>query len=336
VHIHYITGSIDGCSLVQCYIPAKYLSRLPDVKATVSSYPEYTEDPDLHKADLVVLQRQIKNSVFQYMKKNKSNQLFIYDLDDDLWAIPPDFPTKPFWPDRKLEIVKIFIEECGILTVHSEGAYKNLRERFPGAKIYLLPPLVDFERAILRKRPNRAEIRIGWQGSSSHIKIAEHIAHAVTQVIRGNPDVRTIWFGFLPTPIKRLPWWQWEYYDWVDIDHFYEVLGALDLDVGLAPLPSIPFTATRTIRKLLDYGMFRIPVIATDIKPFSSYPDLYYPVDASNKLNKWRRAIIDMIENEDLREEYAERLYLFTKKYDAKERIKEWLDIYKEILALCS
>ena len=332
MRIHYITGSIDGCSLVQCYIPAKYLSRLPSVKATVSSRPEFIEDKDLHDADVVILQRQIRNSVFQYMKKHKSDKLFIYDLDDDLWLIPSDFPTKKFWPDRKLKLVEIFVKECKFVTVHSEGVYMNLKERFPDINVYLLPPLVDFERAISKRRPNREEIRVGWQGSSSHVKMAEHVAHAVAQVIRGEPRVRAVWMGFLPTPIKRLPWWQWEYYDWVSIDDFYEVLGALDLDIGLAPLQPSKFSATRTVRKLLDYGMFGIPVIATDTPPFSTHAkDVFYPVDSSNKLNRWRRAIFDMVANERLRQEFSEKILSFAKQFDAKERIAEWLEVYREI-----
>jgi len=331
VHIHYVTSASDLSFLYHCYIPSKYLPRFDGVKVTISSYPGFVEEENARKSDVVVLQCQTKNSVFQFMKK-ASDKVFIYDIDASLWGLYSGRFNGRFWEKGHLRVIKKFMDFCHGVTVHSSSFYGLLVERFPELKekIYLLPPLVDFEKSQVRKRCS-SSIRIGWQGLPFDFKMSEHVAHAVAQVIRGGYDVKAVWFGFLPSALKGLKWWEWEYYAWPGVENFYDVLGSLGLDIGLLPVDPEMHDGELVFRRLLDYAMFKVAVVATNVESLSGAVGCFYGVDLSNKLNKWRRSIMDLLENEGMRSELSERLYEFALQFDASKRVGEWLEVYKEI-----
>ena len=338
--IHYITaGSTnpygisesDGTTLVQCITPQKYINKLKGMKATISSKTETIDRDLVDQADVIVFQRQIIGPVLQEAKRYKGKKLLVYDLDDYLWDL--EGPTKENWPPQKCLLLDLFIQHCDLITCHSEEVKNRLEKRFPDKSVEYMPPMVDFEIGKkIKTFTNENIIRIGWFGSVSHKKIIDHVSYAMLNIARKNEDVILVFLGYMPESIPNtLQWWQWEYYSWVEVDRFYKTLGGLDLHIGIAPLWDNDFAKTRSYRKILDYGMFKTAIVATNVEPFKNLPnDLCLFVDKKNKINKWENALENVIEDKKFRRYLQQKSYEFAKDHDATIQAKKWIEVYKK------
>lgn len=335
--VHYIKAANDGCGLVQCDIPAKYINKIKGHTATVSRQPESIDRDLIEKSDILIMQRQFKNSVFQEAKKQKGKRLLIYDLDDDFWSLKEDKnnPATQQWNPHKTYALNVFVDLCDAVTCHTPIVAKQVQKIFPEKPIYIMPPMVDLEEAKkIKFVKKRDSIRIGFVGSPTHAYIMENVGHAMLNVARKHREVVLVFFGLLPQAvIGRLPFWRQEFYNWVTPSKFYNMMGTLGLDIGLCPNLGNDFGNTRSIRKVLDYGMFGTPSIATDWGAFRDLDkDMVVKVNPKNKVKQWENAIEHLIVNEKERKERAKKTSEFVKQLIGVVQAPEWIRIYKEAL----
>jgi len=249
------------------------------------------------EADVVVLERCYKNSAYQRVSRAEGKR-FVYWLNDDA-----------FFEDRRFRFAKFFLERCCAVVVPS----KEMKERVSGEVKVLGHPVPEVPSL---KREKREEVRVGVVASEAWQKGVEHVSHAMVNVARGDEKIKLIWLGCQPRAVKTIPWWRFEYYPYVSPFLYYDAIAALDLDVAV--LPSFPPSLERMKRKLLDYGIIRVGVVG-------NCDCCWKP--KSDKLHHWRRALMEMVMDEELRLKSAERLISFVREHEGV--IDEW----KEFLA---
>ena len=111
----------------------------------------------------------------------------------------------------------------------------------------------------------------------------------------------------------------------VHISKYYGKLLSLGLHIGIAPLVDNNFNRCKSNIKYLEYTMAGIPVIASNVLPYSS--TIKDGEDGiivkKGRYNLWKRALESLIENE------KERIRLWE---NAKMKVIQHYDIRKKVL----
>ncbi|WP_417071349.1 glycosyltransferase [Niveibacterium terrae] len=216
--------------------------------------------------DVVVLQRQHLDEQISNIESYRefSSARLIYDIDDNLAALPHTNPNWDKFPEDILERLRTVAKLCDRITVSTDALKRALADLHQD--IVVLPnylPPAHWGEIVRRPRTLRpGKPRIGWAGGLSHAPDLE----LITAVVRALADkVDWVFFGMKPEGVDSCIA---EYHPGVAIDLYPDRLGALDLDLALAPLETNLFNACKSNLRLLEYGACAYPVIASDCEPY--------------------------------------------------------------------
>jgi len=343
------------------------------IKATPSMVMNPKEWVDLdskgtiikRKFDLTIHQRQygtpnLKN--FRFLK-NKLKIPCIYEIDDYLHGVSKMstayYAYNPNTQKERFANIETYLRESDAVTVTTDYL-KKLYSKFNN-NIYVLPNCVDFQEIytpemIALREEHRArheakkEIWIGWAGSNTHLPDLLIIVDAVKQILRDFPNVKLAlggWNGEFKNkdgevvtphlnPWKDVPKHRIVHIPWVKNMKDYPKM-LTQFDIGLAPLEDNDFNRAKSNIKLLEYGACRVPVICSDVEPYSktitSGIDGYKIKTKGAIHHRWYKKIKQLIENRELRLQMADNLHnLIKENFDINKRIHEWYDVYDEVI----
>jgi GT2 family glycosyltransferase/SAM-dependent methyltransferase/glycosyltransferase involved in cell wall biosynthesis len=216
--------------------------------------------------DVVVLQRQHLDGQILTIKNYREfgSARLIYDIDDNLAALPRTNPNWDKFPEDILERLGRVAKLCDRITVSTAALKRTLSDLHPDIVVQpnYLPP-ARWGEIVRRSRSEQSgKPRIGWAGGLSHAADLELIA-AVVKALADKVD--WVFFGMKPEGVDSCIA---EYHPGVAIDLYPERLAGLNLDLALAPLEISPFNVCKSNLRLLEYGACGYPVIATDIEPY--------------------------------------------------------------------
>lgn len=180
------------------------------------------------------------------------------------------------------------------------------------ADVAVLPNLIDFNE--WRSWPlahDPAEIRIGWQGGSSHFGDIAYVLNCPsdpqTQVLdwlmAKYPQVKLVIYGvYFPWPLKNIPPDRLEVHGWTHIDAHPYKSASLNLDIALAPLHDDEFNRHKSPVKWCEYSALGVPSICSAIPP---YKGVVRPGETgllANNPTEWKEALSALIEDVALRQ----------------------------------
>jgi glycosyltransferase involved in cell wall biosynthesis len=346
IHVLMIAGDFGGCGFVRCESVAKYLNREQDIVA----FPTCMVVPELlNWANVIVWQRQYKE-IFDKVRdtSKKFNRYQIYEIDDNLHAVPENNPAYHTYNQNRPESGRIleWMKECDFLTVSREplGAfYKNIT----GKDYFTLENCIDFE---LYKKPvfkkDNKQIRIGWVGSSTHYDDLKVAAYGISQIVEEYGDrvkfVMMGWDGIMRRQNKdgdlltmgdSLDGIPREFHKFVDIHDYPNRLHGLNLDIAIAPLVDNEFNRGKSNIKWMEYSACGVPVIVSKV---SAYTDYVVPGETAliaKREGDWYKKVKFMIENEEKRIEIAEKAYNEVRnKFSFSTNIDQWANLYRKLL----
>ena len=193
--------------------------------------------------------------------------------------------------------------------------------------------------------PTSTKPRVGWAGGAGHTGDLEVVGEIMK--ILGD-EVHWVFFGLVPTYVEQalktslgMSDEQWkatksrpdfqgllkkhlntpdgpalglpaavEYHSGVPFDQYAAALGALKLDIALAPLEDNAFNHCKSDLRIIEYGAAGFPVIASDIV---TYRDCPHTVRVPHTAEAWAAAIRDMLAHPADREHYAEQLHAWVR-----------------------
>jgi hypothetical protein len=252
----------QGDFYYRTYAPGMGMAHQGGVYAVSCTMFHPRRDQVMDAADVLVLNNICDPDLLPVIRaRRQQGKPTVYELYDDISAIPPWNPAYPFYqnPEHHLLIHRL-AHTCDALQFSSE----ELQCKYG----YLNPSSVVFPNQILavpreRRHARKSELVIGWGGSFGHLEDINQIAKPLTAWIMARTDVRlalmcadAIWnlFEALPAERKqRIP-------TGTLADYYRFVSG---LDIGLAPLQNTPFNRTRSDVKFLEYAVHGVvPVMA--------------------------------------------------------------------------
>lgn len=147
------------------------------------------------------------------------------------------------------------------------------REEVGLRNVYTFPNSVylqDYHKVELAKHPS--EVRILWQGGSSHFEDWAPVSRALGRVVRKHPHVKVIMWGQpFPFVLREIPDEQREFLSWVDHSSYLTRLNTLGHDINLCPLTANRFNSCKSAIKWYESSMITSPAatLAANVAPYS-------------------------------------------------------------------
>lgn len=262
-------------------------------------------------------------------RAREAGQVVLYDIDDDIWNIPLWSPaSRAMHKEIKglravdLEVVNANIAACDGVITPTHYLANELRQRFDGLPVYVLPPgidpapydAVDFDepslgwigQKIYKPKKDR-KLAVGWMGAISH-----HLQHLrsmqtaldclpglgaeFTRLGWIPSDRSEILLAEVPCRVHQVPWG--------GVDRLPHKLA--QLDVGIIPRVDEPFHEGQSVTSGLQYAMAGVPFIATTTR---EYLDLHRMGVGfvARSIAEWRSALTLLLTDEEFRKDDAAR-----------------------------
>ena len=218
-------------------------------------------------ADVLVLNNICDADLLPVIRYRKTHgKLTVYELCDDLEALPPTSPMRAFYSQSSnLLLIKRLAYYCDALQFSSpelKRKYGYLNQRccvFPN-QILITPP----ERT---QKPDAA-VTVGWGGSIGHLHDMAKISDRLAHWIMSRDDVRLylmcadpIWELFEALPVDRK-----KRFATGSLDDYYGFVSRLD--IGIAPLEDTPFNRSRSDVKFLEYAAHGVVPVVQATGPY--------------------------------------------------------------------
>ncbi len=190
----------------------------------------------------------------------------VWDNDDDMGSVPKGTPGYRrqggmMWERRLTGMRKLF-ELADLVTAPSAHLASRLREY--GARHAEVIENCVPDQFVMRTRPPRAGVTIGWIAGLEHQIDAERvpIREALQRLLDVRPEVRVVSIG-LGLGLRG------ERYRHVDVVPLMELTrAAAAFDVGIAPLSEIAMNRARSNIKLKEYAAAGACWLASPIGPY--------------------------------------------------------------------
>jgi glycosyltransferase involved in cell wall biosynthesis len=227
-------------------------------------------------AKAIVQRNAIPTDIWEHLKPFVENETlqFVFELDDDLTAVPLDKDPNRQYADYGqtlrdiIAMAKVVLVSTHVLA----DVIKPLNRQVEVVPNRLAAPVW---RGHLPDRIDDGMIRAVYMGNNTHDEDFALVREACEAISRKHPDFRLRLIGVLSQPSSNLP-------DWIEVvdvpghtrDYpaFVAFLRAqvAELDFGIAPLADTSFNASKSNLKVLDYCGLGLPAIVSDHLVYNS------------------------------------------------------------------
>jgi glycosyltransferase involved in cell wall biosynthesis len=232
--------------------------------------------------------------MWQRLARRGNRPRLVFEIDDDLWDVDASsarahkFFSDPAVRARLDQNVRV----ADAVTVTTERLADVVRPLNPNVHVipnYLPAWLLDHE------RPHRdGRVVIGWGGSATHAMDFAELKGPLRQFLARTPGVEfhaigadyATWMGLPKDRCRATPWVE-------SVPGFWR---AIDFDIALAPLKPHPFNRAKSWIKATEAGMLGIPIVASDVGPYSDYVrhgETGYLVRRDHEWGRYLRALVN-------------------------------------------
>jgi glycosyltransferase involved in cell wall biosynthesis len=218
-------------------------------------------------ADVLVLNNICDADLLPVIRYRKARgKLTVYELCDDLEALPPSSPMRAFYhQSNNMLLIKRLTHYCDALQFSSP----ELKRKYG----YLNHRCCVFPNQVLTAPPQKTQksqetVIVGRGGSIGHFHDMARISDSLVHWIMSRDDVRLylmyadpIWelFEALPGERKRR-------FATGSLDDYYGFVS--HLDIGIAPLEDTPFNRSRSDVKFLEYAAHGVVPVLQATGPY--------------------------------------------------------------------
>lgn len=223
----------------------------------------------IREADVCVLKNICDPDMLSIIRERKQRKkLTVYELADDLCAIPPWNPVHFFYKTHEnLLLFKRLAHYCDAM----QFSVPELRKLYG----YLNPCSVVFPNQLSvvptkKGSQGRKEVIIGWGGSHGHLEDMSELSEPLIDWIISRDNVKL--YLMCSDPIWRLfdriPHYRKRRFKPGALKDYYTFLGMID--IGIAPLRDTAFNRSRSDVKYLEYAVYGVVPVVQDSIPYIS------------------------------------------------------------------
>jgi len=229
--------------------------------------------------DIVVLNRMYKHDEDYLLKAKQSGCKIILDIDD--WIELPEYHYKDGIRDSIFE--KRILDAIGyadVIWTASEYLKECLKEYH--SNIVYIPNGIDFTQPqfIPNKQP-QDKYCIGWIGANNHHLDLKKLKEPFKKLLKnknhklllgGYNDTSKEYYEFIEgiftSDSTRHPN-QYMRVEWMDIKNYALMYNLMDC--ALAPLNTDKFSQCKSNLKVLEAGVFSLPIICSNVEPYKEF-----------------------------------------------------------------
>ncbi len=313
------------------------------------------------EAEIILFQRPTDESWLNFIKiARKYGKLIVADYDDDPFNTSPWNPayrfygvanvyhktdmgdTIPLWEAgqegfsiedniRRRDCFRASFKKCDMVSCTTPILAETFKKINKNTAV--LPNALDFD-LFPQVEMVKKEIRIGWQGGSSHYEDLYMVSKAIKAILKKHDNVKFIFFGDMRFYglFKDIPEDKIEWHSWLSFKAYPYKLACLNIDIGLCPIVDNIFNRNKSAIKYFEYSAMRIATIASNIPPYTEVMTA-----GENGLlvsdDQWFMAMEDMIGDVEKRRKLADKAYdnVF-ENHNADKKVHLWRDTYESLL----
>jgi len=223
----------------------------------------------MDRADILVLKNICDPDVLPLIKERKQhNRLTVYELADDLCAIPPWNPVHFFYKqEENLLLFKRIASYCDAMQFSVPELKRLYGYLNPFSEIFTNQVSIIPQE---RTAEEPGEIIIGWGDSHGHLEDMEEVADPLIDCIlaRDNVRIHLMCSESIRTIFDRLPSSKKLWVRPGSLEKYYEFLKGIH--IGLAPLKDTAFNRSRSDVKFLEYAVCGVLPVVRDLVPYAS------------------------------------------------------------------
>lgn len=329
--IIFYKGDDGGCGVLRMIQPAKYLEKLGyNIRVQFLSTAR-TISSDVK---VCVFQRDYlqPDAPFYWEWLKDRNIKIIYDLDDDIFDVPPSNPN--FSHFKRPEIrsrYEFFIKNADLVTVSTQ--YLKTRLENLNSNIEVLPNCIDFETWPSPVLSSHPEIRLGWAGSPTHYEDLMLIFPTLKNIMKKFKNVHLYFLGYCPSEFlkefdKRIFLIEGGLYN------IYQLKFAqMGIDIGFIPLVVNNLNKSKSPVKYLEYSSLKIPSIASFDSPYKNVISEGKNGFLAKSIEEWEEKISLLIRNPSLRKKIGEKAYQHCfENFNIQTKAKLWEKAYLKLV----
>ncbi|HMG62341.1 MAG TPA: glycosyltransferase [Streptosporangiaceae bacterium] len=233
--------------------------------------------------------------LWKELARRSNRPRLVFEIDDDLWDIDHrSEQAHEFFGGKDVRAnLNANVRCADAVTVTTERLADRIRPLNPNVHVipnYLPAWLLEHE----RPRRDDGIVTIGWGGSNTHDMDFAELKGPLRQFLARNPNAEfhvigadyATWMGLPADRCRITPWV-------ASVPDFWR---ALDFDIALAPLRPHLFNQSKSAVKALEAAMLGIPIIASDVGPYSDFVrhgETGYLVKRDHEWGKYLRVLVN-------------------------------------------
>lgn len=278
---------------------------------------DYTQIPEV-----VLIERNVQPDWIEKLRLAGAKRIII-TFDDHYGAMPSQAAAKGWWDKYYSAFLKV-LGMADLVIVPSQALVDAHRPYC--SNIEYVPNYVDDDLWVDVKIDEPKEKVIGWGGSAEHLESWKllGLGNALKKVLDEHPDwelhlhsgVAIAMGHLLPSGIK------FHFGDWMP--HTQWPSAMTRFGIGIAPLKG-KYDRYRSNLKLVEYGMAKVPWIASSLDPYTRHDVLGGQVIEEKD---WYRTLSELIASEEARKVFADIGHDWAQSY----RMSRNVPVYEKIL----
>ena len=262
-------------------------------------------------ADTIVVQRMCSWDLVRKIVNARLDRVaIVYEIDDDLLALPSDHPLHAQAAAGK-DGVQRLLRRADAVTVTTPLLAEVMRVHNP--RVFVLPNYIDptlWPPLQPRAADNDAPLTVAYAGTFTHARDLAFLLPLIGRLRAAYPGrLRFSFMGCAPAALAQA--------DDVTFDKggyeypvYAQKLRAAPFDIAIAPLEDTPFNRAKSNIKYLEYARCRIPGVYARLAPYAScVRDGENGLLASADPDEWFAKIRMLIDDAALRRRIADAAY---------------------------
>lgn len=318
-----LTGRESGCGYHRIILPLGFMDGIKGYVTNMIT-EDKTDDWDIL----------LYNRICPYDKdwdelKKIIGCKIVLDLDD-YWKLPPNH-LNYFQYEEFAKRIENNIRQADLVTVTNERLAERVRTF--NDNVHIAPNGIPFgKNQFIEDRRESDQIRIFWAGGVTHEMDIRMLKNPISKLRMYRDRIKMVMGGYCDLDAYTKSIWDrmFSYFTCAGELPYMKLHSTLPInymqmyehaDIMVIPLEDSEWHGCKSNLKMLEAASRRIPVIVSNVEPYSRDQDA--PVLWVNTQKDWFNHLNYLINNPAAREEYGNNLYEWAKQKYSIEKINE-------------
>lgn len=322
-----------GCGYWRFVVPMRYVS---DDKYFIDMSESEVIYDFLLEYDVILVQRLYTWTEYYTIDRLiRNGKKVIYDIDDDIYNIPPHNPASFFIRQDQVEAAKNIMKIVDKITTTTDLLKTSLG--YP-EKTIVIPNAIDLKEYPAKYNPpTDGTRRILWMGSATHHEDWYECIEAIDRIFKETNDVRLVVLGSLPHVVREYveKYEHWdgkiEYSEFKDVETYVSITKGIRANVAIAPLKLNQFNKNKSAIKFVEYTACGFPTVCSCQSPYKEVITNGVSGFLASTQDEWYEYIKCLLDNENIgKKKVEEALKIVDKDFNVQKTSKIWEKIIFE------